>query len=89
VLPAKSPPRWNRRHEAPGRFGLGDKAGEIAAKMKVPLKLGAGVAPDLFAAVCAKGADTLIADATMPAIEGVALLRTLRNQGVMAFRQAS
>ncbi|HVK33594.1 MAG TPA: HDOD domain-containing protein [Burkholderiaceae bacterium] len=116
-----------------GRFGLGDSAGEVAAAIQVPLRLAPGVLPDLFAAVCAKGADTLIADATMPAIAGrlpawftqkvkapsflllplllkgapfaliyadqakaggieldekaLALLRTLRNQGVMAFRQ--
>jgi len=116
-----------------GRFGLGDGAAEVAAAIQVPLKLMPGVPPDLFAAVCAKGADTLIADATMPAIAGrlpawftqkvkapsflllplllkgapfaliyadqaqaggiqldekaLALLRTLRNQGVMAFRQ--
>jgi serine/threonine protein kinase len=116
-----------------GRFGLGEGAAEAAAAIQVPLKLLPGVPPDLFAAVCAKGADTLIADATMPAIAGrqpawfthkvkapsflllplllkgapfaliyadqaqaggiqldekaLALLRTLRNQGVMAFRQ--
>ena len=117
-----------------GRFGLGDRAAEVAAAMKVPLKHTPGSAPDLFTAVCAKGADTLIADATVPAIaqrlpawfaqhiaapsflllplmmknapfaliyadqahaggitlgeKELALLRTLRNQGVMAFRQA-
>lgn len=116
-----------------GRFGLGEGAAETAAAIQVPLRLAPGVLPDLFAAVCAKGADTLIADATMPAIAGrlpawftqkvkapsflllplmlkgapfaliyadqahaggiqlgekeLALLRTLRNQGVMAFRQ--
>ncbi len=116
-----------------GRFGLGEGAAEVAAAIQVPLRLAPGVPPDLFVAVCAKGADTLIADATMPAIAGrlpawftqkvkapsflllplllkgapfaliyadqaqaggidldekaLALLRTLRNQGVMAFRQ--
>jgi serine/threonine protein kinase len=116
-----------------GRFGLGEGAAAAAAAIQVPLRLTPGVPPDLFAAVCAKGADTLIADATMPAIAGrlptwftqkvkapsflllpmllkgapfaliyadqahaggitldekaLALLRTLRNQGVMAFRQ--
>jgi serine/threonine protein kinase len=116
-----------------GRFGLGEGASETAAAIKVPLKLMPGVAPDLFAAICAKGADTLIADATQAAIaprlplwfrqsigapsflllplqlkgatfaliyadqgkpggmalgdKELALLRTLRNQGVMAFRQ--
>ena len=118
-----------------GRFGLGEGAAEIAAAMKVPLRLPAASAPDLFAAVCMKGADMLIADATTPAIaqrlppwfsqhiaapsflllplmmkgapfaliyadqarpggivlgeKELALLRTLRNQGVMAFRQAA
>jgi eukaryotic-like serine/threonine-protein kinase len=113
-----------------GRFGLGETAAEVAALFKVPLKGGT----DLFAAVCAKGADTLISDATVPNIaarlpawyrKGVNapaflllpltlkgapfaliyadkatpggielgekelnLLRTLRNQAVMAFRQA-
>ena len=117
-----------------GRFGLGDRAAEVAAAMKVPLKVRSGMAPDLFRAVCNKGADTLIADARVPAIaqrlppwfgehiaapsflllplmmknapfaliyadqaqpggivlgeKELSLLRTLRNQGVMAFRQA-
>lgn len=114
-----------------GRFGLGEAADKVAAQFKVPLKGGT----DLFAAVCAKGADTLISDATVPNIaarlpawyrQGVgapaflllplmlkgapfaliyadkakpggielgekelSLLRTLRNQAVMAFRQAA
>ena len=114
-----------------GRFGIGDKAQEVAARFKVPMKVGG----DLFAAVCLKGADTLIADATVAHIaarlpawyrEGVnapaflllpmlmkgapfaliyadkavpggielgekelSLLRTLRNQAVMAFKQAA
>jgi hypothetical protein len=114
-----------------GRFGLGEDASAVAAGFKVPLK----GAADLFTAVCIKGADTLIADATAPQIaarmpawyrQGVnapaflllpmqmkgapfaliyadkaqpggielsekdlSLLRTLRNQAVMAFKQAS
>jgi serine/threonine protein kinase len=114
-----------------GRFGLGEDAERVAAAFKVPLK-GPG---DLFAAVCAKGADTLISDATAPNIatrlpawyresvgapaflllplmmkgapfaliyadksrpggielgeKELSMLRTLRNQAVMAFRQAS
>jgi hypothetical protein len=114
-----------------GRFGIGDGAADVARAFKVPLK-GAG---DLFAAICAKGMDTLIADATsgniaarLPAwyrqavnapafvllpmtskgttfaliyadkgVPGaidleekeLALLRTLRNQAVMAFKQAA
>jgi hypothetical protein len=117
-----------------GRFGIGERAAEVAAALRVPLTVAAGSAPDLFTAVCAKGADTLIADATQAPIaqrlpawfrrdvnapsflllplmlkgapfaliyadqaqpggitlgdKELALLRTLRNQGVMAFRQA-
>jgi hypothetical protein len=117
-----------------GRFGLGEGAKAAAAAIRVPLTIRPGTLPDLFAAVCAKGADTLITDATLPAIaqrlptwfapqvaapsflllplmlkgatfaliyadparpgglqlgeKELALLRTLRNQGVMAFRQA-
>lgn len=113
-----------------GRFGLGEGAEGVAAQFRVPLRGGT----DLFAAVCAKGADTLISDATVPNIEArlpawyrsgvrapaflllplaikgapfaliyadkakvggielgekeLSLLRTLRNQAVMAFRQA-
>ena len=118
-----------------GRFGLGEGAADVAAAMKVPLRQPAASAPDLFAAVCLKGADLLVADAATAAIASrlpawfsqhvaapsflllplmlkgapfaliyadqaqpggivlgekeLALLRTLRNQGVMAFRQAS
>ena len=118
-----------------GRFGLGDGAELLSPKFKVPLKPAAGVPVDLFAAVCTKGADTLIADATVTQIAGrlpawyrqavnapaflllplmmkgapfaliyadkaqpgaielgekeLSLLRTLRNQAVMAFKQAS
>jgi hypothetical protein len=114
-----------------GRFGLGEDAAAVAARFRVPLKTGA----DLFSAVCSKGADTLIADATVghiaarlppwyrdhvaaPAflllpmtLKGAAfaliyadkssagelelgdkelsLLRTLRNQAVMAFKQSA
>jgi serine/threonine protein kinase len=114
-----------------GRFGLGEGAEAIAPNFKVPLN----TASDLFTAVCLKGADTLITDATvaqmaarLPAwyrehvnapaflllpmqLKGapfaliyadkaapggialgdkeLALLRTLRNQAVMAFKQAA
>ena len=117
-----------------GRFGLGDRTAELAPLFKVPLRLGPGEKPDLFTAVCLKGADTLITDAStsniaerlpgwhrahvrapafllLPlAMKGAPfaliyadkatpgeidldekelnLLRTLRNQAVMAFRQA-
>ena len=114
-----------------GRFGLGDDAAAVAANFRVPLKPG----PDLFTAVCVKGADTLITDATVAHIgarlpawyrasvnapaflqlpmqmkgapfaliyadkaqpggialgeKELSLLRTLRNQAVMAFKQVS
>jgi serine/threonine protein kinase len=114
-----------------GRFGLGESGDAAASLFKVPLKGGT----DLFAAVCLKGADTLIRDATTPAMAArlppwyrktlnapsflllpltmkgspfaliyadqalpggieldekeLSLLRTLRNQAVMAFKQAS
>ncbi len=113
-----------------GRFGLGEGSDAAVRAMKVPLK----VQGDLFAAVCLRGADTLINDATDPRIKArlpewyrtglnapsflllplqmkgqtfaliyadqssaggivvddkaLGLLRTLRNQAVMAFRQA-
>ncbi len=117
-----------------GRFGLGDGATATAAAFRVPLKLARGEVADLFTAVCLKGADTLISDATVASIaqrlppwfrthvdapaflllplamknapfaliyadkatpgaialgeKELSLLRTLRNQAVMAFRQA-
>ncbi len=113
-----------------GRFGLGHGATLAARAMRVPLK----GADDLISALCVKGADTLIRDATAhnvasrlpmwyrehvaapaflllpmqlkgqtfaliyadkPAGETIelqekelALLKTLRNQAVMAFRQS-
>jgi eukaryotic-like serine/threonine-protein kinase len=113
-----------------GRFGLGEAHQEAVRALRVPLK----AEGDLFAAVCARGADTLISDATEPRMAArlpqwyrqslnapaflllplhlkgtpfaliyadqaspggivldekeLALLRTLRNQAVMAFRQA-
>jgi hypothetical protein len=118
-----------------GRFGLGDRASELAPHCRVPLKLPPGHTPDLFGAVCLKGADTLISDAAVEPIASrvpawhrqhfgartfvllpmmlkgapfgliyadqaraggieldekeLNLLRTLRNQAVMAFRQKS
>ena len=118
-----------------GRFGLGDGVEAVVPLFKVPLRLPAGSQPDVFTAVCLKGADTLIADASTPTIaerlppwflvgpakaasflvlplmlkgapfamiyadkarpgsielgeKELSLLRTLRNQAVMAFRQA-
>jgi serine/threonine protein kinase len=118
-----------------GRFGLGEGVDAIASKFKVPLKAAPGAAIDLFGAVCLKGADTLISDATVTSIgdrlpawyrqsvnapaflllpllmkgapfaliyadkaqpggielgeKELSLLRTLRNQAVMAFKQSA
>ena len=118
-----------------GRFLLGDGDDALRSAFRVATRLAAGSAPDLFTAVCLKGADTLIADATGAAMRArlpgwflqavdapaflllpltvknapvgliyadkaepgaivlgekeLSLLRTLRNQAVMAFRQAS
>jgi serine/threonine protein kinase len=118
-----------------GRFMLGEGDEALRAAFRVTTRPVPGVPTDLFGAVCIKGADTLIADATtasmrarMPAWylakinapaflllplmvkkapvgliyadkaeagaivlseKELSLLRTLRNQAVMAFRQAS
>ena len=115
-----------------GRFGLGSGVEPFVKSFKAPLKASP---PDLFAAVCSKGTDTMISDASDPKmmqrlpqwyrqglnaqtflllpllIKGapfgliyadkkmrgtlelddkeLALLRTLRNQAVMAFKQSS
>ncbi len=115
-----------------GRFGLGKGVEGVVKSFNVTLKVST---PDLFTAVCIKGVDTMISDATevnladrLPAwyrklinaptflllplvIKGkpfgliyadkgekggleldekeLALLRTLRNQAVMAFKQSS
>lgn len=118
-----------------GRFLLGEGDDALRSAFRVATRLAPGSAPDLFTAVCLKGADTLIADATGAAMRArlpgwflqavdapaflllpltvknapvgliyadkaepgaivlgekeLSLLRTLRNQAVMAFRQAS
>jgi hypothetical protein len=115
-----------------GRFGLGTDVEKIVKSFHIAYK---STAPDLFAAVCSKGADTMITDAIEPRIadrlppwykksvdaptflllplllkgapfgliyadkgmpgglqlgeKELALLRTLRNQAVMAFKQSS
>jgi HD-like signal output (HDOD) protein len=114
-----------------GRFGLGEGVDGVVPVFRVPLT----PAADLFHAVCAKAADTLIHDASAPTIaprlpawyktsinapaflllplamkgatfaliyadkaaantielgeRELSLLRTLRNQAVMAFRQSA
>lgn len=118
-----------------GRFGLGQGVEGVTPHFRVALRPTAGAPPDLFTAVCLKGADTLISDATVGTIAGrlpawytrsvnapaflllpllmkgapfaliyadksvpggielgekeLSLLRTLRNQAVMAFKQSS
>jgi len=47
-----------------GRFGLGEGVESLAPLFKIPLRVAATTQADLFAAVCQKGADTLITDAT-------------------------
>ncbi|MFG6455463.1 protein kinase domain-containing protein [Roseateles sp. BYS96W] len=115
-----------------GRLGVGDDVERLAPLLRVDLT---AQPPDLLAAVCLKGADTLIQDARAPNIAArlpawvgdemqaqsflllplvlkgaplgliyadhpragavalddkqLSLLRTLRNQAVMAFRQAA
>lgn len=117
-----------------GRFGLGEGADALVRKFQVALRPAADPGADLFTAVCIKGVDTLISDATLPNIaqrlpdwyrrqvdaaaflllplhlkgrafaliyadragssgidldeKELSLLKTLRNQAVMAFRQA-
>lgn len=117
-----------------GRFGLGMGVEGAVKQFRVPMAV-EGDKPDLFATICAKGADTLISDASAPRIaerlpdwyrkavdaptflilplllkgrafgmiyadkaelgslvvdeKELAMLRTLRNQAVMAFRQSS
>lgn len=122
--------RETRTDMLTGRFGLGEGSEAAARALRVPLN----AQGDLFAAVCLRGADTLINDATEPRMQArlpqwyrtglnapsflllplqlkgqtfaliyadqatpggivvddkaLGLLRTLRNQAVMAFRQA-
>ena len=118
-----------------GRFGLGHGVENVSPIFKVALKPAPGSPPDLFSAVCLKGADTLISDTSVGSIASrlpawyaksvnapaflllpllmkgapfaliyadksapggielgekeLSLLRTLRNQAVMAFKQSS
>jgi hypothetical protein len=49
-----------------GRFGLGAAAGTVSAALRIdPARARQG---DMFAALCVRGADTLISDATTPAM---------------------
>lgn len=129
-----------RTGELQGRMGLGEGAEVLKAAFRVPLTVAPGTQPDLFTAVCLKNADTLIADALVPAVarllprwftthidaqtflllplmlkrpgqpdmvigliyadkargdslqideRTLSLLRTLRNQAIMAFKQSA
>lgn len=57
-----------RTGELQGRMGLGEGAELLKAAFHVPLSVSAGTPPDLFTAVSLKNADTLIADARLPAV---------------------
>jgi len=116
-----------------GRFGLGEGIETAVPQFRVSLQPSDGGSADLFSAICIKGADMLISDASEPRVaerlpawyqgalqagsflilplqlkgatfamiyadwshiggvdlgeKELALLRTLRNQAVLAFRQ--
>lgn len=57
-----------RTGELQGRMGLGEGAELLKAAFHVPLSVPSGAQPDLFTAVSLKNADTLIADARLPAV---------------------
>ncbi len=57
-----------RTGELQGRMGLGEGAELLKAAFHVPLSVPPGTQPDLFTAVSLKNADTLIADARLPAV---------------------
>jgi len=57
-----------RTGELQGRMGLGEGAELLKAAFHVPLSVPSGTQPDLFTAVSLKNADTLIADARLPAV---------------------
>lgn len=57
-----------RTVELQGRMGLGEGAELLKAAFHVPLSVPPGTQPDLFTAVSLKNADTLIADARLPAV---------------------
>ena len=124
--------RDHKTESLTGRFGLGEGVEGMVKLFNVSLKV---TAPDLFTAVCLKGADTMISDATdahiadhlppwyqqsvkaptfllLPLLikgkpfgliyadkkekggltlddKELSLLRTLRNQAVMAFKHSS
>ena len=129
-----------RTHELVGRLGLGESADVLKAAFQIGLTPQPGQQPDLFAAVCLRNVDTLIADASVASVtrmlpgwfrthvqaptflllplwmkrpgqadvilgliyadkadagslvldeRTLSLLRTLRNQAIMAFKQTA
>jgi hypothetical protein len=51
-----------------GRFGLGEAPAELCRHFRIATQAATGA--DLFTALCARGADTLIADATVGSMPG-------------------
>lgn len=57
-----------KANELVGRMGLGEGADGLKASFHISLNVQAGQQPDLFAAVCQRNVDTLIADASVPSV---------------------
>jgi HD-like signal output (HDOD) protein len=57
-----------KANELVGRMGLGEGAEVLKAAFHISLNVQPGQQPDLFAAVCLRNADTLIADAGVAAV---------------------
>lgn len=51
-----------------GRIGLGQGADQLKSVFQIPIKATEGAPVDLFTAVCVKGVDTLIADASAASV---------------------
>ena len=57
-----------KTNELVGRFGLGEGADVLKSTFHIGLNVQPGQQPDLFAAVCLRNVDTLIADASVAAV---------------------
>jgi len=57
-----------KSNELVGRMGLGEGAEALKASFHISLNVQPGQQPDLFAAVCQRNVDTLIADASVPSV---------------------
>ncbi len=122
-----------KAHALTGRLGVGEGAAALFPQFRIPLRAKPGESPDLFAALCGKGLDMQVDDASAAGVaqrlpdwfrknfdarsflvlpmslkgapfamiyadrgpesvdmgeQELAMLRTLRNQAVMAFRQS-